>query len=233
MFPGKSRETQPTHMPTCCTSLRPRLTILFHEQVEAVMLECTGAPPRSLSTSPPAPLGPAYYSSSGTPASRPPPPPSSIASERNNATMTLLKNGCLDAPTLKNGCLDPSTRMTKTDTPSLTSSADNLTSTPTTLESGGSRTERPTEGEDPVILSAREITRPHPPPPHLPLPRNLVLDFGDFVGKRGACGTLNRAAAFGESRVDPRAVVAVERAAIEMLQNPRLVSGIFIASDSR
>lgn len=171
-----------------------------YEQVEAVMLECTGAAPRSLSTTPPAPLAPAHISSAVV-------PPSCIASE-HNATTLPLKNGCLDPPT-----------SVKTDTASVVSSADNVTPA---SESVGSRTERRTEGGDPVTLSAREIATPPPP-----LPRNLVLEFGDFAGKRAVCGTLNRAAAFGESRVDPRAVVAVERAAIEKLQNPRLVSGLF------
>lgn len=57
-----------------------------------------------------------------------------------------------------------------------------------------------------------------------PLARNVVLEFGDTVGERATRATLNRAAAFGEERIDPRAVVAVEREAIAKLQNPRLVS---------
>lgn len=61
-----------------------------------------------------------------------------------------------------------------------------------------------------------------------PLPRNVVLEFGDCVGERVTRVAMNRAAA-GEERVDPRAVVAVERAALAKLQNPRLVSGAYSA----
>ena len=186
-------------------------------QVEAVMLERTGAAPRSLNTSPPAPLGSAH-------GSRAPVPPSSVASARN-AT----------GPLLINGCLDPSAR-TKADTASVTSSADNPTPGLLPSESGCSgRAERLTDRAGPVALSAKRemaMPTPPPPPPPPPLPRNLVLEFGDFVGKRTACGTLNRAAAFGESRVDPRVVVAVERAAMEKLQNPRLVSATNNNSES-
>lgn len=55
------------------------------------------------------------------------------------------------------------------------------------------------------------------------LPRNIILEYGDHVGERATRGALNRAAASGEDRVDPRPIVAVERAALAKLRNPRLV----------
>lgn len=76
-----------------------------------------------------------------------------------------------------------------------------------------------TQGTDVSTLASTDSV----PIPHLS--RNVVLEFGDLIGERVARATLNRAAAFGEGRVDPRAVVAVERAAVAKLQNPRVVSG--------
>lgn len=75
-----------------------------------------------------------------------------------------------------------------------------------------------TQGTDVSTLASTDSPIP-------PLARNVVLEFGDLIGERVARAALNRAAAFGEERVDPRAVVAVERAAVAKLQNPRVVSG--------
>ncbi|CAM9091877.1 unnamed protein product [Ectocarpus fasciculatus] len=74
-----------------------------------------------------------------------------------------------------------------------------------------------TQGTDVSTLASTDSV----PIPHLS--RNVVLEFGDLIGERVARSALNRAAAFGEGRVDPRAVVAVERAAVAKLQNPRVV----------
>lgn len=74
-----------------------------------------------------------------------------------------------------------------------------------------------TEGTDVSALASTEVPMPHP------LARNVTLEFGDIVGERATRAALNRAAAIGEGRIDPRAVVAVERAAIAKLQNPRVV----------
>lgn len=75
-----------------------------------------------------------------------------------------------------------------------------------------------TEGTDISALASTDYPAPYP------LARNAVVEFGDIVGERATRAALNRAAAFGEERVDPRAVVALERAAIAKLQNPRVVS---------
>ncbi|CAN0080547.1 unnamed protein product, partial [Scytosiphon promiscuus] len=74
-----------------------------------------------------------------------------------------------------------------------------------------------TEGTDVSTLAFTENL------PQCALARNVVVEFGDTVGERATRSALNRAAAFGETRVDPRAVVALERAALAKLQNPRLV----------
>lgn len=199
------------------------------------MQECTGAPPRTLSTSLPAPLSAsgAAHTSSAPPV----PPASSIASASERKAPISPSNRSLGQSTLKSDAsvcsfadyptptlgshrLTSESRCLKPDSGGLISEPGSLKSVPGALksESGDTRIEQLTEGTDSGALAAREDTM------QPPLPRNLVLEFGDLVGKRAACGTLNRAAAFGESRVDPRALVAVERAAIEKLQNPRLVS---------
>lgn len=74
-----------------------------------------------------------------------------------------------------------------------------------------------TEGTDVSALASTADPRPRP------LARNVTLEFGDIVGERATRAALNRAAAVGEGRIDPRAVVTVERAALAKLQNPRLV----------
>lgn len=146
------------------------------------MLECTGATPRSLDTSPPAPLGLAAHSPN-TPATSPP-------TINDTAAVAPLSDGCLGAVSLE----------------------DHLGER--TSEAGdGSQT----EGTDVSALASTELPMPRP------LARNVVLEFGDIVGERATRAVLNRAAAIGEGRIDPRAVVAVERAAIAKLQNPRVV----------
>eukprot|EP00903_Cladosiphon_okamuranus_P016097 g14858.t2 len=74
-----------------------------------------------------------------------------------------------------------------------------------------------TEGIDVGALASTEGPMPRP------LARNVTLEFGDAVGERATRAALNRAVAIGEGRIDPRAVVAVERAAMAKLQNPRVV----------
>lgn len=63
------------------------------------------------------------------------------------------------------------------------------------------------------------VTRSAPP-----MPRNVVLEYGDFAGERAVRGVLNCDESFGEGRLDPREAVDIERAATDKLQNPRLVS---------
>eukprot|EP00752_Nemacystus_decipiens_P011329 g10067.t1 len=143
----------------------------LHCMVEAVMLECTGATPRSLDTSPPAPL--------------------SRATTINETTAVApLSDACLGAVSLE----------------------DHLGERTSDTEDGSL-----TEGTDVSAFASTEG------PMSCPLARNVTLEFGDFVGERVTRAALNRAAAIGEGRIDPRAVVAVERAAIAKLQNPRVV----------
>ena len=75
-----------------------------------------------------------------------------------------------------------------------------------------------TEGTDVSALASTEGPMPRP------LPRNMTLEFGDVIGEKATRAALNRAAAIGERRIDPRAVVAVGRAAVAKLQNPRVAS---------
>lgn len=58
-----------------------------------------------------------------------------------------------------------------------------------------------------------------------PMPRHAVLEYGDFAGERAVRGVLNCDKSFEEGRLDSREAVGIERAAIDKLQNPRLVSG--------
>lgn len=139
------------------------------------MLECTRATPRSLDTSPPAPLE--------LRATSPP-----ISNE--TAAVAPLSDGCLGAVSLEE-------HFGKR-----------------TSETGdGSRT----EGTEVSAFASTEGPMPQP------LARNVTLEFGDVVGERATRAAVNRAAATGEGRIDPRAVVAVERAAMAKLQNPRVV----------
>ncbi|CAM9610698.1 unnamed protein product, partial [Choristocarpus tenellus] len=62
----------------------------------------------------------------------------------------------------------------------------------------------------------------YPPPISALMPRNVVLDYGDRVGEHLVRGAVNQAAA-GEGRIDPRALVAVERASLARLQCPRVI----------
>ena len=135
------------------------------------MLECTGATPRSLDTSPPAPLGV---------------PATTIEA----AAVAPLSDARLRAVSLE----------------------DHLGERTSETEDGSR-----TEGTDVSPLASTESPMPRP------LARNVTLEFGDSVGERATRAALNRAAAIGEGRIDPRAVVAVERAAMAKLQNPRVV----------
>ncbi|CAM9950707.1 unnamed protein product, partial [Ectocarpus sp. 12 AP-2014] len=151
--------------------------------VEAVMLECTGATPRPLDTSPPAPLSPR-------------------ACRKKNAPASLVVGSKYRAPT-----------------PVAPPSNERLGSGPEdTLQERVPEIgdDLQTQGTDVSTLASTDSPIPH-------LSRNLVLEFGDLIGERVARAALNRAAVFGEERVDPRAVVAVERAAVAKLQNPRVV----------
>lgn len=146
------------------------------------MLECTGATPRALDTSPPAPLGlPAY--SPNSPATSPP-------TINKTAAVAPLSDAYLGAVSL----------------------ADHLGERTSETEDGSR-----TEATDVSALASTQVPMPRP------LARNVTLEFGDTVGERATRAALNRAAAVGEGRIDPRAVVAVERAAIAKLQNPRVV----------
>lgn len=135
------------------------------------MLECTGATPRSLDTSAPAPLE----------------LPTTI---NETAAVAPLSDACLGTVSLE----------------------DHLGERASETEDGSR-----TEGTDVSALASTEVPMPRP------LARNVTLEFGDIVGERATRAALNRAAAIGEGRIDPRAVVAVERAAIAKLQNPRVV----------
>lgn len=141
-------------------------------------------------------------------------PPASLAdSSSSNTSLSFLVGGQKDAvpsAPLADQCLG----QTKT--------VGNVSNTPSSRESVG----QPLisgDSESVSTLAARtgDSLAPRRMPP---LPRNVVLDFGDCVGERVTRIAMNRAAA-GEERVDPRAVVAVERAAMAKLRNPRLVSG--------
>ncbi|CAM9405657.1 unnamed protein product [Ectocarpus sp. 4 AP-2014] len=151
--------------------------------VEAVMLECTGATPRPLDTSPPTPLSP-------------------HARRKNNAPASVVVGSNYKAPT-----------------PVAPPSNERLGSGPeATLKERVPEIgdDVQTQGTDVSTLASTDSSIPH-------LSRNVVLEFGDLIGERVARAALNRAAVFGEERVDPRAVVAVERAAVAKLQNPRVV----------
>lgn len=152
------------------------------------MLECTGTPPRSLDTTPPAALAPPAHNQ-GAPVT-----PSPVVTGKN-------KNATTRVAPLSNGCLGD------------VSLGDRLEERNPESE-GDSRV----EGTDVSSLASTESRMPRP------LARNVVVEFGDTVGERATRAALNRAAAFGEGRIDPRAVVAVEREALAELQNPRLVS---------
>lgn len=152
------------------------------------MLECTGATPHPLDTSPPAALAPPTHDQ-GAPVA--PPPVVTGINKKAAARVAPLSDGCVGNVPL----------------------GDHLDERKQKL-ADGSRT----EGTD---VSSLASTGSHIP---RPLARNVVIEFGDIVGERATRAALNRAAAFGEGRIDPRAVVAVEREAIAKLQNPRLVS---------
>lgn len=152
------------------------------------MLECTGATPRPLDTSPPAALAPPTHVQ-GAPVA--PPPVVTGNNKKATARVAPLSDDCVgDIPL-----------------------GDHLGERKQELEDGSRM-----EGTD---VSSLAFTESHIP---RPLARNVVIEFGDIVGERATRAALNRAAAFGEERIDPRAVVGVEREAIAKLQNPRLVS---------
>ncbi|CAM9454807.1 unnamed protein product, partial [Pylaiella littoralis] len=159
----------------------------LHFMVEAVMLECTGTPPRSLDTTPPAALAPPAHNQGASFT------PSPVVTGKN-------KNATARVAPLSDGCLG--------DVPL----GDRLEERNPESE-GDSRV----EGTDVSSLASTESRMPRP------LARNVVVEFGDTVGERATRAALNRAAAFGEGRIDPRAIVSVEREALAKLQNPRLV----------
>lgn len=146
------------------------------------MLECTGATPRSLDSSPPAPLGLPTHSANI--------PDTSPPTNSEKAAVAPLSDACL-------GAVSPEDHLGER----------------TSDTEDGSRA----EGTDVSALASTVGPMPRP------LARNVTLEFGDFVGERATRAALNRAAAIGEGRIDPRAVVAVEREAIAKLQNPRVV----------
>lgn len=154
------------------------------------MLEYTGAAPRSIKVSPPAPLAPpadaskACHDSSGVTTKSAAAPPSDgwAGNSSSPAVRSPVPSGEAEMRRASgSGC----------------SKADSM---------GG------------TTFECTEVPAPA-------FPRNLILEYGDFVGERATRAALNMAANFGEERVDPRAVVGVERAAIAKLQNPRLVGG--------
>lgn len=148
------------------------------------MLECTGATPHPLDTSPPPPLSPRACRINNAPTSV-------VVGSNYKATAQM-------APP-SNECLGSGAEDTlKERVPEI---GDDLQ----------------TQGTDVSTLASIDSPIPH-------LTRNVVLEFGDLIGERVTRAALNRAAACGEERVDPRAVVAVERAAVAKLQNPRVVS---------
>ncbi len=156
------------------------------------MLECTGATPRPLDTSPPTPLAPPTHGQTARVA-----PPPTIAGSDNSETTAVapISDGCLGTAAL----------------------ADHVREREPLPEAGGDDDSQ-TEGTEVSALASTEGPVPRP------LARNMTLEFGDVIGEKATRAALNRAAAIGEGRIDPRAVVAVGRAAVAKLQNPRVVS---------
>lgn len=134
--------------------------------------------------------------------------PASLAANSSNACLAslLVGNSAVSAP-ISDDCLGSKFRGKNHSVPLGENSVSEMS------ESGASKN----GGADNTSLAPTEL------PVH-PIPRNAILEFGDFIGERAIRGALNRAASFGEGRVDPRAVVAIERKAIAKLRNPRLVS---------
>lgn len=166
------------------------------------MLECTGATPRPLDTSPPTPLAPPTQSQNA-----PVLPPPTIAGSINSETRAV-------AP-LSDGCLGTAADL------GLAGHAREPPPQPLPDEAGG-EDDSQTVGTDVSALASTDGPTPRPRP--RPMTRNVTLEFGDVIGEKATRAALNRAAAIGEGRVDPRAVVAVGRAAVAKLQNPRVVS---------
>ncbi|CAM9413076.1 unnamed protein product, partial [Hapterophycus canaliculatus] len=150
--------------------------------------ECTGATPRTLDVSPPAPVAPREYSRITCAA---PLPMNVSGNGKTTASMVAPPSAECLGHALLNVNLEGQQEESTDDTW--------------------------TEGTNVSALASTE----NPPPS--PLARNAVVEFGDIVGERATRSALNLAAAFGEKRVDPRTVIALERAAIAKLQNPRLV----------
>lgn len=169
-------------------------TILTNAQVEAVMLDCTGTRPKSLETSPPAPLQISCSSNSSDECVT-----FSVASVHSNGSAPV-SDGFL-APTVHGSDSTAFHGRILPTVPAESAPNNADAASVSTLASSGACTAAPS-----------------------PPSRNLVIEFGDYAGERVTRSALSRAAASSADRVDPRAVVSVERSAISKLQNPRLVS---------
>lgn len=163
------------------------------------MLECTGTDPRPLDTRPPAPVNVSYSRSNSNAFIA---PSSASVGRFNKRTAPFADRSVGEVIPATDSLVlrgEPSSRSPR-------------------LESYNIHR----EGKSTLASSVPRV------PAHIPLSRNLVLDYGDYVGERAVRGALNRSARSAADRVDPRSVISVERSAVMKLQNPRLVRNVWL-----